>query len=146
MDVSASNLGIIPENIPVLLFYLLSSFKPRPPHCSRPPFIASSRKRSIGRAGFVWTLDFLLEIISSGFFFNFLPQEDLKFLLEQLIVEKPKTLKELVRFPRQSCGSSAVPLPAMPEPSVGQLLSDTMLQRCFTRAEHQEPVRSHEVT
>lgn len=43
-------------------------------------------------------------------FFYFLPQEDLKFLREQLIVEKPKTLKELVRFPRQSCDSSWVPL------------------------------------
>lgn len=44
-----------------------------------------------------WTSSWKLFV--RDFFLYFLPQEDLKFLHEQPIAEKPKTLKELVPFP-----------------------------------------------
>lgn len=80
------------------------------------------------------------------FFFFFSLQKDLKVLHEQFMVEKPKPLKEPARFPRQHCDHLAVPLPTVSALPMGLLRSDTMLQRCSARAEHQEPFCSHGVT
>lgn len=73
MDVSASDLGTIPETeiIQLLLFYLLSACTLWAPCCSSLPSIASSRKQSSAEATPVWMLDFFLETICLRFIFFF---------------------------------------------------------------------------
>lgn len=138
MDVSAANLGIVPEteNIPVLLFYLSSSFKPRPPHCSRAPCIASSRKRSIIRAEFVWTLDFLLEMVCSEVLLFFLLSSPggSKISSWATYCRKAENTEGACAFSKAKLWQLVGSFAAVPEPSAGLLLSITMLQRCFARA------------
>lgn len=87
MDVSASDLGTIPEAeiIQLLLFYLLPPCTPRAPCRSSLPRVASSRKQSSAE---VWMLDFLLEMICLRVSYFSFPQEDLKFLHESKTMEE----------------------------------------------------------